>query len=347
MSLIYDTTDAIQTIRLLDKFGLSALICDADGVVQLLNNSAAALFGFEPGRLEGQNLKEKEGFEALAEMMALNQPRITPESCQVMDHLHCLVRMQRIGRIGYLFTFEDITSLKELEEQQNAALHMVAHDLQNPISAIKSYADLVSGAGELNDKQSQFLARIYQSVRTMHGLVRDLLDIAWIDSGKNLNPETVNINQLIHTAIQALENRAIKRDITIQFNTSEDLPAIKGDSQRLERVFVNVLSNAIKYSTVGDEVEIAVSSQDNHVIIAVADNGMGIPAEHIPHIFKRFYRVPSEDDKTEGTGLGLSIVSAIVERHQGQIEVISEVGVGSTFTITLPIEFVSEPNPEA
>lgn len=341
MSLIYDTTDAIQTIRLLDKFGLSALICDADGVVQLLNNSAAALFGFEPGRLEGQNLKEKEGFEALAEMMALNQPRITPESCQVMDHLHCLVRMQRIGRIGYLFTFEDITELKELEEQQNAALHMVAHDLQNPLSAIKSYTDLIVGAGEINEKQEQFVDRIQQSVRTMHGLVRDLLDIAWIDSGKSLEPEPVNVNQLIHSAIQSLENRAVKRDITIHFNTSEHLPTIMGDAQRLERVFVNVLSNAIKYTPIGGDVEINAHDEDGHVVIAVIDNGIGIPTEHIPHIFKRFYRVPTDDEKTEGTGLGLSIVSSIVERHKGHIEVDSEVGQGSTFTITLPVEFVA------
>ncbi len=337
MTLINDTSDAIRTLRLLDNFGIAALISNAEGVVQLLNNSAAAMFGQEPGWLEGQQLQEIKGFEALVEMLSAEDVQITPRTCQVLEHFYCLVRMQRIGRIGYVFTFDDVTEFKDREDQMNTALHMVAHDLKAPIASIKSYADLVKAAGTLSDKQDKFLERVQQAVRKMDGLVLDLLDLAWIDAGNPLDKEAVNIAHLTHNAITLLDNHARKRDITIELTIADGLPKTVGDARRLERVVVNILSNAIKFSPRGSKVHIAIKHDNDHVTVSITDHGNGIPGEYLPHIFKRFYRVPQEDDKTEGTGLGLSVAQSIVERHQGRLKVTSNVGQGSIFETVLPI----------
>ncbi|NDJ85135.1 MAG: PAS domain-containing protein [Chloroflexi bacterium] len=336
MSLIHDTSNAVQTLRLLDNFGIAAMICDNDGVVQLLNNSAAALFGDEPGRLEGHSLREMDDFAALLPMLEKPQPQIAPVVLSVMDSLYCLVRMQRIGKIGVVFTFEDITSFKEIEQQQNAALHMVAHDLKTPLSAIKSYSDLVGASGGLNDRQLQHLDRIQQAIRTMHGLVKDLLDIAWIDAGHPVETEPVQVGYIVKAAAEVLENHADKRQIVIDLSIDEELPQTYGDPQRLERVMVNLVGNAIKYTPIGGTIAIQTSANSESIIITIKDSGAGIPTEHLPHIFKRFYRVPNNED-ADGTGLGLSIAKAIVERHGGDIKVTSTVGQGSTFIVTLPI----------
>jgi signal transduction histidine kinase len=337
LNLLTDSTNAIHTLRVLDAFGIAAMMCDTDGVVQLLNNAAAALFSHEPGYFDGRSLRSIPGFEALLQLLDSNQPQVTPLQCYIQDHLHCLVRMQHVGRSVRMFTFEDVTTFKEREDQQNAVLHMVAHDLNTPLSAINSFVDLVAGSGEVNTKQQHFLERIQLAERTMSGLVRDLLDIAWIDSGQPIEATMVSVAFLVRSAADTLENHASKREINMQMSIAPGLPQMRGDAQRLERVFTNLISNAIKYTPIGGSVQITVEQNAHGIVVAVTDSGIGIAAEHLPHIFDRFYRVPRDHDGADGTGLGLSIVKAIVERHQGRVEVISEVDKGSTFTVYLPV----------
>jgi signal transduction histidine kinase len=214
---------------------------------------------------------------------------------------------------------------------------MVAHDLKTPLSAIKSYTDLVMESGKVNDKQARFLQRTQKAVQTMEWLVRDLLDISWIDSSQNLEADVVKLGHLAKGVMDAHEARAAERNITVSLTVEDNLPETIGDWKRLERVVENLLSNAIKYTPEGGQVDIYVEPRDGWLTVSIEDNGPGIPAEHLPHIFKRFYRVPGSREQAEGTGLGLSIVKAIVERHQGQVMVDSEVGQGSTFTVQLPI----------
>lgn len=324
-------------MRLLDSFGIAAMMCDKEGIIQLLNNAAGALFGYDPGFLEGQSIKANAGFSELASILNNEKPQITPLRCRLLDHLYCLVRMQHVGRSVRMFTFEDITDFKDREDQQNAVLHMVAHDLNTPLSAIHSYTDLVGASGEVSDKQRHFLERIQQGVRTMTGLVRDLLDIAWIDTGQALEVDSVSVAYLVQSAADVLENHATKRNTNLQLSIAPQLPQISGDAQRLERVFINIIGNAIKYTPIGGNVSVKVEQDDADILISIQDNGIGIPTEHIPHIFNRFYRVPRDNDTASGTGLGLSIVKAIVERHHGRINVSSELDKGSTFNIYLPI----------
>lgn len=340
MSLIHDTSSAIQALRQLDNFGLAAMICDTSGTIQLLNPAASALFRQEPSKLEGQSIKDLEAFAPLVPLLESETPHIIPELMLLYDHLHCLVRMQRVGRVGYIFTFEDISEFKQREDRQALALDMVAHDLKAPISSIKGFAELVINTGELNDKQSRWVERIFRSLSAMEGLVRDLLDIRWLDSDENLKYEPVRLAYILERALETLSNHATKRQITIESHVEDGLSEIYADSRRIERVFANLIANAIKYTPVGGHVSVSLSFDGENQVIEVADNGIGIPEDYLPHIFKRFYRVPRENEvneKVEGTGLGLAIVKTVVDRHQGDVTVFSELGKGSIFTVRLPI----------
>lgn len=347
MSLIHDTSTAIQALRQLDSVGLAAMICDATGIVQLVNSAADALFDEEPSQLEGQNIFEVDGLAPLRKMLVAEQPQINPEMALLYNRLHCLIRMQRIGRVGYIFTFEDVSELKLSADRLATALNTVAHDLKAPISAVKGFADLVRNTGELNDKQEMFLGRIFTAANNMEGLLRDLVDITWLDTDKPLTLEPVRLASVLQSALDILANHRTKRQTDIATTIANDLPEIQGDGRRLERVFVNLIGNAIKYTPVGGSVTITLSANDSWQIIEVADNGIGISAEYLPHIFKRFYRVPRDndgDDKIDGTGLGLSIVKTIVDRHQGDVTAISEPEKGSVFVVRLPTSTAETPD---
>ena len=340
MSLIHDTSSAIQALRQLDTFGLAAMICDQLGIIQLLNPAASGLFRQEASKLEGQSIKAMEAFHALVPLLESETPHISPQRMILFDEMYCLVRMQRIGRVGFIFTFEDITEFKRREDQQSLALDMVAHDLKAPLSSIKGFTDLVAGSGELNDKQGRFLKRIMSAVSSMDALVRDLLDIRWLDTDEPLKFESVRLAYLLERALETLSNHAEKRDITIETSLDDTLPEVQADSRRVERVFANLINNAIKYTPIGGKVMISLASDGEMQVIEVADTGIGIPENYLPHIFKRFYRVPRENEvneKIDGTGLGLAIVKIVVDRHHGDVSVFSEVGKGSVFTVRLPV----------
>lgn len=339
MSLIHDTSTAIQALRRLDALGLAALISDTSGTVQLLNNAASALFREEPSHLEGQQLKDMPAFAPLAEMLAAKIPVISPRLVLLYEQLYCLVRMQQVGRVGYVFTFEDITTFKQREQEHNTAIDNVAHDLKAPISAIRGFADLVNNGGELNALQHKYLDRIYHSLNNMQALVDDLLDIAWMDSDQSLKLQRVHLGNLMQRALETLRNHAEKRNTQISTHIPDDLPNLFGDARRLERAFTNLVNNAIKYTPIGGQVTISLSADGEYQVVEVADTGIGIPEDYLPHIFKRFYRVPRQDEalaKIDGTGLGLAIVKSVIDLHQGNITVYSKVSEGSVFTVRLP-----------
>ena len=208
MRFINDTNSAIQTLQLFENFGIAAMVCTQNGIIQLINNAAGVLFGKDVGYFDGLSINDIEAFTALVPHLDADDPITTPVECRLMDNLYCAVRMQKIGKGGCVFTFEDITAYKSREEAQNAAVQMVAHDLRTPLSAIKSYAELATQSGEMNSKQTQFLERIRLAVQTMNSLVRDLLDIAWIDSGGLPETKPLNLGHLVQMTVDSLEERS-------------------------------------------------------------------------------------------------------------------------------------------
>lgn len=215
--------------------------------------------------------------------------------------------------------------------------YTVMHDLQNPISAIKGYANLVPAFGELNERQDKYIVRIMVAVEEMSELVSRLLDAAWVDANLPLALAPVDLALLTKASASGFTELAQKNKVTLHFDLADKV-LVLADEKRLKQVINNLIGNAIKYSPDGGEVRIRIAQQNSEVEFSIEDQGLGIPAEHLPNIFDRFYRVPHETDhKIDGNGIGLSIGYEILKKHKATLHVESRVGEGSRFYFILPI----------
>ena len=322
-----------HALALFDEFGIAAIFCDNNGHIKNINATAQSLFQIST-ELRGSRLIEVNGLNSLA-LLDFSAPFYEGV---LFDDIFCRVRLKPAVSGGVIYTFEDLTEFHAHDQLRTDVLSMVVHDLRAPISAIKSFAELATQVGPINPQQQIFMDRVQLAVRSANLFLNDLLDMTWIDSGALLDRQPVNIGYLVQSTAESLEERAKSHEVALHISISPDLPAILGEAHRLERVFTNLITNAIKYAGKGKSVYITVSRASNYVTVSVADNGIGISPDHLPHIFDRFYRVPGEERRKEGMGLGLAIVKAIVEKHGGHVEVQSEVGKGSTFMVVLPVE---------
>ena len=233
------------------------------------------------------------------------------------------------------------TELERLNELKNKFLGMAAHDLRNPIGVIMGYSDylLEDLENQLSGNQIKMLNTIQQSSEFMLNLLEDLLDIAAIESGKLLlEVQNTDLQQLVINNANLNGILAAKKNINIQVETYGIIPEVKIDVNKIEQVMNNLISNAIKYSMQGSFVKVNISLDDAYIIVAVTDQGQGIPAAEMEKLFKPFQRTSVKATEGEkSTGLGLSIVRNIVIGHGGKIWVESKVGEGSTFFFSLPM----------
>jgi signal transduction histidine kinase len=248
------------------------------------------------------------------------------------------------------FAREDVELLTVLGDQaavavQNAMLFQqsdliaeIVHETRTPLTSIVAYAELMQRPEATLSQCHQFAGVIQGEAGRLADLANDFLDLARLESGRaRLAQAPVDLGTVVHMAVNVVLPQADARQIELSVDVPTDLPSIVGDAQRLHQVMLNLLGNAVKYCRPGDKVAVTAGSELDRLSVSVADTGPGIPAEALPHIFKRFYRVPGEEERISGTGLGLTITQRIIEAHGGEITVTSEEGHGATFTFTLPI----------
>ena len=251
------------------------------------------------------------------------------------------VPIMRNNRLeGVILVFHDITELRRLEKIRQDFVANVSHELRTPISSIKGYAEtLLDGALEDKDNAKEFISIIYHDSNRLATLINDLLDLSKIESGK-MKMSFIELDpiSLIKKAVTVIENQAKAKSIMLKINIPQGLPKIKADEARFSQVMINLLDNAIKYSSEGGSATISVKVVDNALQFDISDTGIGISENDLPRIFERFYRVDkARSRELGGTGLGLSIVKHIVSAHGGQVWVKSELGLGSTFSFTIPL----------
>lgn len=247
-----------------------------------------------------------------------------------------LARVQ--SQLTLLYQRQQIIALSALKDQ---LLRMAAHDLKNPLQVIIGYADFLLNNIDLNsdpDKIQEYITRIAKSASHMQSLITDLLDLTHIEDGLQLATEALSLDSFLHEQISEFTLLAEQKRIALHYTRPADDLVVLADPHRLAQVVNNLVANAMKYTLEGGTVTITAARQDNRCAIQVADTGLGIPAEDLPHIFDRFYRGRSKAHQAvEGTGLGLSIAKAIVDQHGGQLSVESTPGQGSTFSVILPV----------
>lgn len=232
-----------------------------------------------------------------------------------------------------------------LDEMKSNFVSIAAHELRTPLTSIKGYLSvyLSDYKDKLDEDQKELLGRISEATEELLGLVENLLNVSRIERGAmSLNLVEVNWEEVLKGELEDFNERATQKNIQLKFVPSSlPLPAIKVDKVRILEVISNLLSNAINYTNPGGVVQVWAESRDNQITTYVADNGQGIPAEAIPNLFTKFYRVTQGltqgNTNSDGNGLGLYISKAIVEMHHGRIWVESEVGKGSRFSFSLPI----------
>jgi two-component system sensor histidine kinase/response regulator len=273
-----------------------------------------------------------------------------------LDELGDKIRAFEVGAVDYVikpFKVEELMmrvasqillahqqqEILKLSEIKDHLIRTVSHDLKNPIHIVMGYAGLLLDANDLSPEQiAEMALQIHKSADKMYRLVTNLLDLTQIEAGVMWDFKPVGLNSIIEDVLLEHIITAQQKDITIYWQPPAENITVKGDPMRLQQVFNNLFSNAIKYTLVGGKVFIDMWEDDENVFISVKDTGLGIPEADLPHIFEKFYRVNSTIHREqEGTGLGLSIIHVIVQEHGGTVHVDSVEGQGSIFTIQLSL----------
>ena len=229
--------------------------------------------------------------------------------------------------------------LKALNKLKDKHLGIAAHDLRNPIAAIHGLSDLLGDPKLDEESRRTFVESINTVSKQMLILVNDLLDISVIESGKfDLNRIPGNLSAILRERAELTAINAKNKNITLT-TALDEVPDLPIDVDRMRQVIDNLLSNAVKFSPSGTTVRLACGQRDDDLVFSVADQGPGIAQEDLDKLFGVFQKLDNQPTAGEkSTGLGLSIVKRIVDAHGGEISVESEVGKGSTFTVTIPIE---------
>jgi two-component system phosphate regulon sensor histidine kinase PhoR len=241
---------------------------------------------------------------------------------------------------GVVCALIDVTTLEMLERVRQEFLSNVSHELRTPLSAITAYTEtLLDGGIDDHENSLRFLHTIQRNAERMKALVNDISELSAIESGAaRLAIERLPLSQIVSDVFSGLAPRAAKHGVTLRNQIPEEL-LVSADRYRLEQILINLVDNAIKFNRPGGSVTVTAqtSEDESHQIIKVRDTGPGIPAEHLPRVFERFYRVDrARSREAGGTGLGLAIVKHLARAHGGEAYVTSEVGVGSEFSIKLP-----------
>ena len=239
---------------------------------------------------------------------------------------------------GLLLVFVDVTELRRLESLRRDFVANASHELRTPIAAVRSATETLQ-TGALADPiaANRFLDIIERNAVRLQSLVEDMLELSKLESNEfKLKRERVELQRVVPIVLARFRERAEKKGVRLAAELAAGLPAVEGDPRALEHVLSNLVDNAVKYCPSGTRIVVSATADDARVRLVVADTGPGIPAEHLPRVFERFYRVDAgRSRELGGTGLGLSIVKHMVETMSGKVAVESSVGRGSTFIVSL------------
>ena len=321
------------------------MLFDSDSCLSMLNPAAEKLFTDYEARL-GLPLARGRGYDALIDALEKIGIAGTVETVELQwpDQRVFSALFTPIERGGCVVLLHDVSHFKALEKVKNEFIATASHDLKNPITTILGFSDLLPKAGPLNENQLEFATRIHSSAERMQELVQNLLDLAKMDMGLGLKKETVNINDVLQEILDEFQPQAKMKEQMLQLCRVSNQIKVSGDALQLCQALRNLVGNAIKYSPSNSSIVLRVKTDETYVMISVDDTGYGIPVDDLPFIFDRFYRVRHEEIKNiEGNGLGLAIVKSIIEQHGGELSVESELGKGSCFTATLPLQKVADP----
>jgi signal transduction histidine kinase len=229
--------------------------------------------------------------------------------------------------------------LEVASQHKSEFLANMSHELRTPLNAVIGFSEVLLQRmfGELNDKQDEYLKDIYASGQHLLSLINDILDLSKIEAGRmELEMTDFDFPTTLDSSLTLIRERAGRRGIALHLSVDERLGQMRADERKIRQVVLNVLSNAIKFTPEGGRIEVAAVPRDEFVEVSVSDTGVGIAPEDQEAVFEEFRQVGTAAKKVEGTGLGLALSRKFIELHGGRIWVQSQVGIGSTFTFSIP-----------
>ena len=249
-----------------------------------------------------------------------------------------MVKLEEMVTLRTLALAEANQELETLHKEKDAFLAVLTHDMRTPLTSIKGYSSILVDRELTREQQVKIAKVILQSEESLLEIVNNILEIEKLQSGVpvHLDTATFDLALLTRTAVETLEAPAMEKKIALRYEPVPSPIMITADMSKIQRVLLNLISNAVKYTPKEGSVSVDTQMNGRYAIVEVKDTGYGIPADELPHIFDRFSRVKGHQHIAIGTGLGLAIVKSLVEAHDGEITVDSQEGVGSTFTVKLP-----------
>lgn len=323
------------------------LAVDTSGKIILINSTIEKLFHIlEPeaiGKTVRQALLNNEISDLIEETLADKKSRV--EEVNVLVPFKAVFEVSASPLVlsskeivGVVCVVQDMSEIRRLESYRTDFIANISHELKTPITAIKNYIEtLLSGAIDDKAHNREFLAKIEKHANSLSALIEDVLEISSLETkSEKREMKNINLNKIISDAVEAVSGKALKSSIKIMQECEQGVNA-RGIEDLIYRAIVNLLSNSVSYSNPETSIRIICKKEGDMAIIEVIDQGIGIPEEHMPRIFERFYRIDyARSREAGGTGLGLAIVKHIMNLHNGEVSVQSVVGRGSTFKLIFP-----------
>jgi len=347
------STDA----EILDHLPNPVVMVNRQRVVTGFNRAANGLFhNLETGRDLTRFIRDPILLDAFDDVANNRETMKHAEFVLASDaHRHFDVLTARLpaaaGDRNFVLTFSDLTELRKLEQMRADFATDAGHELRTPLSVLLGFIETLEGpAKDDPDALNQFLPVMRDQAQRMQHLIEDLLSLARIELNEHTPPsENCNVGKIIGKVAESLAMKAQDKGMNIRVTSTLDDTDMVGEEKELTQVFVNLVENAIKYGHTNSDVEVSISlaqnppgalarfRHDRIMAVAIRDHSDGIAREHLPRLTERFYRVDTARSRAVGgTGLGLAIVKHLVQRHRGTMQIESEQGVGSVFTVYLP-----------
>jgi PAS domain S-box-containing protein len=333
-------------------------VYDANGRVVDVNQAALTMFGLasrteavQHGSFEQLNLRYPDGRpvpagdlpfaralggQTVPDYLAIGRHLITGRD---LDLSIAAAPIESNGIVGAVLVMRDITALQELDRKKDEFLSVASHELRTPLTTIKGYTQLlvqtVNDSGP--EERGTYLGAVLGEIERMMGLISELLDVSRIETNRlQIHPQPIRWEEFLERRASAFRVQNPGRQI--RCDAAVDELIVHADPDRMRQVVDNLLSNALKYSPEGSDIDLVAQIEDGYLCTSVIDHGIGIPRDEIPQLFERFHRARNVSSRYYGgLGLGLYIANAIVETHHGQIAIESEEGRGSKFTVRLPL----------
>ena len=347
-------TEPLPGAPLPDQFGpvisavlgaidLPVFLLGRDAVLREQNRAAEKAFGaLEPGLHISARFRSPSVLDMVRETLATGEPNQIEHSERLPSERVYIVRIAPLeldsaGEPLYLLTFKDISELRRIDRMRSDFVANASHELRTPLASLRGFIETMQGPARGDPKaQERFLAIMLDQANRMSRLVDDLLSLSRLELKAHLAPDQmVDLVPVIGHVRDSLAPLASDLDVDIRLHVPEGKVEVLGDRDELVQVFENLIEDACKYGQEGKTVDVFVKNPANgSVEVSVVDHGPGIPAEHVPRLTERFYRVSVTDSRSKkGTGLGLAIVKHILTRHRARLIVRSEIGQGTEFTV--------------